>query len=382
MSYTREQRAANAAKQAQAASDAGRTLQAQRQPQSDSSLEPSGDGSNEPRQELEFSEAPKPRNDPRNKAMDELLASREPQEPTAEPRPKAEDEQAPEPVPLTPEQILAANTPADPAATVTAPTQAVEPVIEMVKVKVDGVESEVPKAEVEEAGGVRAYQTAKAADNRLNKANEALAQTRQVQAQIATWAQQQQAAQPPKLPELTNDQFIQSKVDLIRFGTPEESAAALRDVIARGNPRIDQNQITQTVMSQISKNSAVDSFKKEFQDIVSNPILLRAAISLENERAPQAQANPQTDWGNFFRTIGNEVRSATGRQTQPATTAVTTATPSADPTSLVIDKEARKSSIVNLPTAAARAALPTESKPETREDTLNAMRKSRGIQTG
>ena len=351
MSYSKEQRAANAAK---AASAAATQAQSPELP-----LEPSNS---------EGGETPPPRNEPRRLAMDEIY--------------KARGEDVDEAPPAAPVATVA---PAEPVETqpVEPVADPVAPAVEMVKVKVDGVESEVTKAEIDAEGGVVAYQKSKAAENRLAKAGQALAETRQTQAQIAAWIEQQMAAQRRSAePAQTDDQFIQSKVDVIRFGTPEESATALREVMNRNNPRVDQNAITQMAVSQMQKNMAVDNFKKEFQDITSNPILLRAAISLENERVQQAQTNPNTDWGNFFRSIGNEVRSAIGRQHQPATTAGTLATTTADPTSPVSDKEARKASIVNLPTAAARAALPTESKPESREDVLNQMRKTRGVPTG
>jgi hypothetical protein len=242
---------------------------------------------------------------------------------------------------------------------------------------VDGQTFAVPQHEVEEAGGIKAYQIIKAQENRLNKANETLAQTRQMQAFLA----QQVQANIPKTPTLSDDQFIASKVDVIRFGTPEESAAALREVMERGNPRIDPYQITQQAVSQMMKLQAVDNFKKEFQDIVSNPILMRAAAALENER--QRQAGPDTDWNDFFRRIGNEVRSAVPRQHQPTAPAAAQAVaPTADTTSPASDREARKASIVNLPTAAARATAPAEDKPETREDILNQMRKARHLPTG
>lgn len=354
MSYTREQRAANAAKAATAASE-----QLEASPKLNENIEPAPE--RDPSVRLE------PRNNPRNDVMKELLESREVEPPKV-------DEVA-DPVPPTAEQILAANTPVETLAVV---EPVVAPVIEMVKVKIDGVESEVAQADIDEAGGVTAYQKDKAAENRLAKANQIAAENRQVQAQIAQWIQQNQK---PKEPTLSEDQFIASKMDAIRFGTVEESAAAMREVLQRSNPKIDQGAITQNAISEFRRQAAVDSFKKEFQDVVSSPLLTRLAVSLEMERGPQAAADPRTDWNDFFRKIGNEIRSVTARPSQPGATAVTPATPATGNTSQVSDKEARKSSIVNLPTATARAALPTESKPETREETLNQMRKARGIPT-
>lgn len=352
MSYTREQRAANAAKAAMSAEQVTET------PQSNEPAEPARD---------ETVRLP-PRNEPRRQAMEEILASREQTEPTPV-------EVAPEPVAPSPEAILAANTPADPIVE----TPVIEtPVIEMVKVKIDGVESEVPKTEIDEEGGIVAYQRNKASENRLAKVNQELAETKKLQAQMVSWIQQNQK---PAAPVETDDQFIASRMDAIRFGTVEQSAAAMREVLQRSNPKVDQGAITQGAISEFKRQSAVENFNKEFQDVATNPLLKRLAISLEMERGPQAWTDPRTDWNDFFRKIGNEVRSVSARPYQPSTPTATPAAPATGNTSQVSDKEARKSSIVNLPTAAARAALPTESKPETREDTLNNMRKSRGIPT-
>ena len=239
----------------------------------------------------------------------------------------------------------------------------------MAKVKVDGEEFEVPQSDIDDAGGVRAYRMERASENRLKKANDALAESRRMQAEIARVIQQM----APKQPTVTDDEFIQSKIDLIRFGTPEESAAAFKEAALRLAPAMDANNITEQAVMRMQQTIAVDNFKKQFQDIVSNPILLRAAVSLENER--KALANVNTDWGTFYLTIGNEVRNAT-RPSQPRNETPLAGNPSQP------EKEVRKASIVNLPTAAARAELPKEEKPETREEFIDRIRKKRGLPTG
>ncbi len=296
-----------------------------------------------------------PQKDDRELIMEEIRKSRGEKDPDAEPA-----------------KIEAIQTPAieTPAIQTPEPAPIVAPV--MVKVKVNGKEYDVAQADIDDEGGLVAYRTNRAARERLDEAKQITAVTARTQAQLAAWLQSQQ----PKEPQLTDDQFIASKIDNIRFGTPEESAAALRDVLARNNPRVDTQAIIQHVTNEISQKAAVDNFKKEFQDITANPLLLRLAVSLENERKPQP--GQETDWAEHYRKIGNEVRSVTGRPSQPAAVSAVEITDSSSPVS---DKEARKASIVNLPTAAARAALPTESKPETREESLNRMRKSRGLPT-
>lgn len=357
MSYTKEQRAANAAAAASKASEAIASAPAQVE-----ASDPEGPTNQEPSRGLKL------RNDPRNEAMAEVIARHE----------KGVELPTPDPEP-TPDPVAAPAPTDDSAPAAVESTVAVVPV--MVKQKVDGVEIEVSQEEIDAAGGEREWRMQKASENRLTASKQALAEAqqarneaKQMQVLMAQFLQQQ----APKQPVVTDDQFLLSKIDVIRFGSAEESAQAMREVMQRSNPRIDTNVITQQAVSQMQQKMAIDAFAKEFQDVASNSILLRAAMSLENER--RAQTGPNTDWSMHYRSIGNEVRSGAGRPSQPQLTAAaaTTDTPSQAPS----DKEARKASIVNLPTAAQRATPSADPKPESREDILNSMRKTRGQPTG
>lgn len=379
----RERQMADAAR---LASDAGRTLQAQRSfSQSEDGAEPG----TEPRAEYTPPEPPEdgaqrimPRNEPRRLAMEEIEAKHAQRtglgpsaEPEATPAPAAT-----EPEPTAPTKIDAAPKPGEPArAPATEP--APEPV-KTIRVKVDGEEFDAPEADVNEAGGVKAYQQTRAAENRLKKTNEALAEIRQTQAAIASFIQKQ-TAPAPAAPAKSTPDFLKEQVDIIRFGTAEESAAALQKVLEHGQPKAtDEAGLTGRILSTINQQAAENAFVTEFQDVVHNPVLLKTIIMLKNEGIANAEKTAQhiTDWPNFYRSIGNQVRSAIGRQSQPASAAVAVTTGSTS--QVPSEKEARKASIVNLPTAAARAVLPEADKPESRADTLNQMRKSRGIPTG
>lgn len=314
-----------------------------------------------------------PRNEPRRLAMEEIeardLRTKGLDLPGIQPEPQPEKVE--DPAPPKPEDMLQGGkfTPAPPTEPEEKPAEpAAPPQPELVKVKVDGEEFDVPKAEVDEAGGVKLYQLQRAAENRLKKANEALAEAKRTLAESAK-------PREPEKPKETDEQFIASRVDAIRFGTPEESAAALKEILARTNKPIDQSVIVEQAINKFNHDQAVREFDKEFAEIVTNPLLLKLTVTLRNERIGQLQG--PVDWSNFYRTIGNEVRSVLGKPSQPASAPVTGGTPS--PGS---DKEARKASIVNLPTAAARAELPKGDKPETREDILNEMRRARGQPVG
>lgn len=310
---------------------------------------------------------------PNTLAREEIIASRNSE-------PKAEEEKPVEkPVEKAPEAVAPIEAPETPAAEVVAPEAP-----KTVKQKVDGEEIEVPISEIEEAGGERAWRIQRASENRLNKANETLAESRRAQSEITQLAtallSQRQGVQAK--PQETDEAFITSKMDTIRFGTTEESAKAQIEIVQRLAKPVDRNSIVAEATAYFHHDQAVKAFDKEFQDVVTNPIRLKAVVALRQERLDRhriEKPNQSVDWDSFYRTIGTEVRSAFGGSSQAATPpAVTSGTPS-QPQS---EKEARKASIVNLPAAAAKAEMSKEDKPETREDILNNMRKQRGQLVG
>lgn len=304
-----------------------------------------------------------PEKNPRNEMLD-LLAKRTTPEP--EEASKVEPEAKPEAKPEEP-PVVAEAAPEAP---------------KVIKQTVDGKEYEVPQSEIDEAGGERAWRIERASKNRLEESKAALAEAKRIKAEMDELRSNQE---PPK-PKQTDEQFIASKIEAIRFGTEAEAAAAFSEVIRRSNPQIDQNQVTNLALVQVRRQAAIDKFGEEFQDILANPVLGKLALTLEAEAMRQLPKNAlqdpafvgKFDWNHFYRKIGNEIRGAVGRPSQ-TTPAAKTTTDTPSPSSA---KEERKASIVNLPAAAAKAELPKEAKEDSREDTLNQMRRSRGLLTG
>jgi hypothetical protein len=266
---------------------------------------------------------------------------------------------------------------------VTAEAPAAPEPIKTVRVKVDGEEFDVPASDVEAAGGVSAYQQGRAAENRLRKQNESLAEVRKMQAQMAQMLEQAK----PVAPQQTDQEFIEAQMNDLMFGTPEQKAKAWNAMTQRSIPRVDPNAIAMQASANMRYDIASQQFANEFQDIASNPMLMRLARDLEKEQVASFVVNGQpdwqklsgVDWGLFKRTIGNQVRAAVGRPSQPAPTQGTT--PS-QPSSQS-EKEARKASITTLPTAAAaRAAPPQEEKElspdEERKAWIAEQKKARG----
>ena len=310
----------------------------------------------------------------RDAALDQIRRSRPgAQQEETEPAPAAEPAPTPK-ADAAPQQEPAA---AEPAATIEPPAPDAP---KLIRVKVDGVESDVPEADIEAAGGLKSYQIQRASENRLAKVNEALAQTRQAQEAIVRQFAQNR---PPPAPVVTDDAFLKSKMDAILYGTPDEKATAFQEAIARVNPRIDQNALIQQATTNMKRDLAVQAYRREFSDVVANPLFAKLSDTLEREAlagyVQNGQVNWQAlgalDWQNFYSTIGTQIRGAVPRQSQPQPAAQTTGSPSPVPS----EREARKTSIVEPPkAAAARATLPEEPKPETREESLNAMRRARG----
>jgi len=340
---------------AQAASEAARVLQQRAQEvKQDEPVEKVPQS-----EEVSKDWVPPKRDDTHKRMMEEILSTR----PNAEPKKEEPD---------TPQEEVKAEEPKAEEAPAEVPAEA--PAVEMVKVKIDGEEQEVEKDIVEAHGGVRAYQIHMAAENRLKKSNEVLAENRKFQAAMLQMLQQMQEAQKPKAPEVTDDQFIASKLDQIRFGTPEEGAKAWLEIQQRQSKPVDPQAIIEQATNKFNHDMAVREFDKEFSDVVSNPMLLKLVVAERNEQIPQLRG--PVDWHKFYRDIGNKVRSVIGK---PTSGLMTTSTASGTP-SQQSEKEVRKAAVaVNLPSSAVRAAPPKEEKPETRDDILRDMRVKRGL---
>lgn len=373
MSRRSERRAQEAAEQANAAalaSEAGRVLQ-QRAQERQAQAEPQSEPPNK-----EIVNPVETRDEPRRLALEEIeeREAREREKEAAQPAPEVTPEPEPAPEPA-PEPVAAA------------PEPAPEPVPEMVKVKVDGEEFEVAKAEVDEAGGVKAYQIMRAADNRLKKANEIVAHNRQLQEQITQLALRSLQTPQQVAPQTTPEQWLQ-KLAAARFGTDDEFASAVNQFVSSKIPQFDQNAVITQATTNMRYDIAWAEFKKDFGDIMANPMLADLAMVQINKAmaaytpngTPDWQKLSQVDFRQFLSTIGTQIRSVVQRPSQPQPSpSTTTGTPSQGQT----DREARKASIVNLPAvAAARASQPAEEKPMTRQEILDEAKKARGIPVG
>lgn len=276
----------------------------------------------------------------------------------------------------TPRPVETAPTPGPESTATAAPetSAAVEPApIETVRVKIDGQELDVPKSEVEDYGGIRPYQIAKANEKRLEE-------SRRLASDMGRMFQQMQAAMQPRAPAepvKPPQQVIQEAIQRIQLGTPEEGAQAFMQAIGQVVPKApDEQAIIAKTMLVNTVMQAENAFIAQNQDLVGNPMLKQLVIGEKFRRLDQLQKQNRLpdDWNAFYTSIATDVRAAIGRPPS-APAAATTAN---QPTSGLAEKEARKASIVALPTAATRAVVPEADKPLSRDEIIARARKARG----
>jgi hypothetical protein len=352
------------------ASEAGRVLRAQRD------------------KPVEKPEPVTPRHEqnPRNKIYAELVESRKEVEKSEEPTTDKPEEIKPEAP--APDAVAPASPPVD-------PPPSTEPVAAAptVKVKVFGEEMDVPQSEVDEAGGIAAYQKQRAADVQFKKANEVMEQARKEREQLMQFYAQHFKAQQP---QVTPQQAAARKAELVEqmvYGDTQQKLAAYEELNKlNSGQQFDPQQFKQSLKVELAIQSSADKFKSEFADLISNPDILALATIKERQMLDKYNmSNLPASFDTEYRKIGNELRALVGRPTQPAaeasntTTGQTipaTASPQGTPTSA---KEERKASnIVSLPQASARAT-PKEKEELTpdqaRNKALRDMRRARGQPT-
>src|SRR5258706_12027070 len=108
-----------------------------------------------------------------------------------------------------------------------------------VKVRVDGEDFNVSQEEIAQAGGVKNFQIQRASENRLRQANEALAEIRKLQQGSRETAKE------------ATDDLLKKEIETLRWGTPEESAAALKRILTYQTKPVDQNMIVEMAADRI-----------------------------------------------------------------------------------------------------------------------------------
>jgi hypothetical protein len=199
------------------------------------------------------------------------------------------------------------------------------------KVKVYGQEQEVPESEL-----IQSYQISAAARRQLEAANAAKRQYEEALARIG---------QTTRLPEGEAENNLQTEV---------------------GRPAIPPAQVISAIVRhEVEQNEAVASFKREFADIASDPVLYREAIAREDQRLWRVKngVEPDRPLIDALKEHGEAIRKW---KSGIATPAVST------------DKLARKAAISNVPSASLRAPAPQQPKALSLTEQIEQMRKARG----
>jgi hypothetical protein len=250
-----------------------------------------------------------------------------------------------EEVPEEPEEPEEPETPEEPE-----PEKEEPPAERLIKVKVDGKEMEVPESQIIDAG-VRTVQKEAAADQRLAEA------TRLLKAA-------QEAATPKKAPLPEMDEV--ELANRIRMGSDDEAQEAIR--ILQGREKATPEEIAAAVegrvLAKIEFQNAVDWFRGEYKEIVSDPYLLNLAIA---EEARLRENGDTRSYKDVYKEVGDGVMKKL-TEWRGGKAAVSTSE----------SKQERKATITNLPFASARQKAPEQPKPKTTAEIIEEMRQKRG----
>lgn len=228
-----------------------------------------------------------------------------------------------------------------------------EPKPEVVKIKVDGEEREVPKEKILDAG-IRALQKESTADKRLEEATRLLREIEQ------KYAQPQEKKQEPPSQEWDDATVAYA----LEHGDEAQKAHAISLLRGRGNTTqeelqaIEQRAVTKA-LDTVDFRDASKWFQDEYKDIVADPYLFQLAAFAED----QARANgDQRSRKELYKSIGDDLRKWKGGTV----------------TANLEEKKEQKSNIVNLPSASVKKTAPAEAKPKSTSDIIDEMRKKRG----
>lgn len=292
----------------------------------------------------------------------------------------------PDPEPKPADQIAAQLNDPDPEpAPAPAPAASVP---QLVKVKIDGEEAEVPVDDL-----VRQYQKNSTADKRLAEATRLLREAQEAQAarllyeqqlQLQQQAQLEQQQQQPATPNPADPDSVEARKDFLKalFEGDEENALAKLDEMLAGRPQaqaapapiLDVNEIADAVAHNVQQKLAVESVltqnRRDYPELYADPDMEALALA----KIQRKQAEEGID---FFTALGNvSAEMATkfgwgaaapepGRREDPAPT-----------TSSRAQKLEQKRTIDNVSSINTKTA-PTEPQPEDASAVIAAMKAAR-----
>ena len=220
---------------------------------------------------------------------------------------------------------------------------------EVVKIKVDGEEREVPKDKILDAG-IRALQKESTADKRLEEATRLL---REVQTKYAA----PQEEHPSQKQEPWDDATIAYALE---HGDEAQKAYAVRQLRGRDDATPIE-AVEKRILDTIDFREASSWFQNEYSDIVKDPYLLQLAASTEDRLRADGDNRPRKE---LYKEIGDNLRKWRGGAAQTQT--------------MEQKQEQKSAKVVSLPSASMKKSAPQEPKPKTTADVIEEMRKARG----
>lgn len=237
---------------------------------------------------------------------------------------------------------------------------------QMVKIKVNGEEREVPLSQIVDAGK-RTLQKESAADQKLDHASRLMKQVEELAKQVQ---QPSKDVAPPKPAQDAPN--LKQIVAAIQYGTEEEAEKALSELIkvqgGTKQPTLTPEQVNQMVEVRLHNKSIQQKFTEPpdrggFGDIAQDPVLYNMASEYINLK--RIQGDQRMGW-EIYEEAGKAVRQwrddMVKRFAQPANMG---------------DKAARKETISTVSGAAKKAASPPADKEKSPSEVIAEMAATR-----
>lgn len=235
-----------------------------------------------------------------------------------------------------------------------------------VKLKVDGQEFEVPRADVLRAGGgnleagIRIMQMETAAQRRLDHSKAIAAQAQAYAQQVLAASQAMQ--QPQAQPATPDDAAL---IEAIRFGDPAEATRAFQVLeeraaqraTSRMQPSMTPEQVQFLVQDRIDYQKSMEVLQRDYSDIVSDPHLNVLAGSIFQQKRA---AGDQRSRVEVLAEVASEIRKWRGEPVKPSP-----------------EKLERKKTIQVVKPANVRSTSEPEEKPKSTEQIIAEMRAQR-----
>jgi hypothetical protein len=91
----------------------------------------------------------------------------------------------------------------------------------------------------------------------------------------------------------------------IQMGSEEEAVAALRTIRKAQSPSLTQDDIAKTIDERLTFNEAISEYRKNYSDVVSDPILNQLALDMDKKLIAEGDTRP---YAERYQVIGDSIR--------------------------------------------------------------------------